>query len=107
MHVTFCCCPGKTYEHGLKLASNKYAFVDLLCIKENANHSIHFPDVRIHICMWCLVSATLLSYVVLQYWICTGQDNKTLNKTLANLLTIHGSNSYQDIRQNHWNLKRK
>ena len=24
---------------------------------------------------WCLVGATLLSYVVLKYWICTGQDN--------------------------------
>ena len=40
-----------------------------------------------------LLSATLISFVVLQYWICTGQNNKTL----ANLLTIHGSNSYQDI----------
>ena len=41
--------------------------------------------------------------VVLQYWICTDQDNKTL----AHVLTIRGSNSYQDIRQNHWNLIKK
>ena len=34
--------------------------------------------IGLHICMWCLVGATLLSYVVLQYWICIGQDNKTL-----------------------------
>ena len=30
---------------------------------ENANHLIHFSDVRLHICMWCPVGATLLSYV--------------------------------------------
>ena len=28
-----------------------------------------------------LSCATLLSYVVLQYWICIGQDNKTLTNT--------------------------
>ena len=42
------------YEHGLELAWNKYAFVDLLFITENANHPIHFPDIQSHICMWCL-----------------------------------------------------
>ena len=39
------------YEYCLELAWNKYAFVDLLCITENANHPIHFPDVRLHTCM--------------------------------------------------------
>ena len=81
--------------------NNNYAFLDLLCIKENANHPIHFPGFRVHTCMWCLVQLCYHNYVVIQYWICTGQDNKTL----TNLLTIHGSNSYQYIRQNHWNLK--
>ena len=38
--------------------------------------------------------ATLLSYVVLQHWICTGQ----VNKILTLLITIHGTNSPQDIK---------
>ena len=77
-------------------------FVDLLCITENANNPSHFPDIRLQYIFVCgvLLVATLLSFVVLQYWICTGQ----YNTTLAHLLTIHGSNSYQDIRQNPWNL---
>ena len=47
-----------------------------------------------------LSSAALLSYVSLPFWV-HNQDYKTLN----NLLTILGSTSYQDTRQNHWNLK--
>ena len=72
---------------------NKYAFVDLhkcvLCITENANHRTHFPDIRLHICMWCLVEHMLFY-------------NIGYAQTLANLLTIHGSNSEQDM-SNHWN----
>ena len=53
-------------------------------------------NIRLHIFVCGVLSvATLLSYVVLQYWICIGQDNKTL----AHLCTIHGSNSYQDMTQ--------
>ena len=44
----------KTCKHCLELAWNKYAFVDLLCITENANHPIYFLDIQSHICMWCL-----------------------------------------------------
>ena len=42
------------YEHCLELACNKYAFVDLLCITENANNPIHFPDIRLHTSLVCL-----------------------------------------------------
>ena len=28
-------------------------------------------------------------------------------QTLTNLLTVHGSNSYQDVSQNHCNFKKK
>ena len=42
----------------------------------------------------------LYHLLFLQYWICNGKDIKNL----AHILTIHGSNCYQDIRQNHWNL---
>ena len=38
----------------LEFACNKYAFVDLLCITENKNHPIHFPDIRLHISLACL-----------------------------------------------------
>ena len=65
---------------------------------ENANHPSHFPDIRLHIFVCgVLLVATLLSYVVLQYWICIDQDNKTL----AHLLNIHGFNSYRAKQQNH------
>ena len=69
---------------------------------ENANHPSHFTDIRLHILFVCgvLSVAPLVSFVVLQYWICIAQDNKTL----AHLLIIHGSNSYQNILQIHCNL---
>ena len=57
-----------------------------------------------HIAVSCVLSgATLLSYVVLHYWICTGQDNRKL----THLLTIHGSNSYQDNKAKSLELKKK
>ena len=48
-----------------------------ICIKENTNNPIHVPDIPLH---------TRYAQV------------KTIN---TNLLTIHGSNIYQDMRQNH------
>ena len=47
-----------------------------------------------HCCMWCLVGAMLLSYVVLKYWICTGQYNtyyswfKKLSRCMAKSLEL-------------------
>ena len=57
---------------------------------ENSNHPSYFLDIRLHMFVCgVLFVATLLSYNVLQNWICTGQDNKSL----THLLTIHDLNS--------------
>ena len=89
----------------MELAWNKYAFVDLLFITENANHPIHFPIFNhIFVCGVFMVFRVqlLLSYVDLQYWICTNQDNETL----TSVLTICGSNSYQDFKAKSLELKK-